>query len=96
MYFGAKELQECENRPNRGRRLAACLAAKEAFLKALGESVLGPIALAEIEVVRDDDRSPHLRLGTSATSALRAAGRTRAFLSVAEDVSRVIAFVVLD
>jgi len=95
-YFSAAERRECKSKPNPSRHLAACLAAKEAFVKALGESVLGPIALAEIEVLHDGDRSPHLRLGTSATSAMRATGRTRALLSVAEDDRRAVAFVLLD
>jgi holo-[acyl-carrier protein] synthase len=95
-YFSAAERRECESGRDPARRLAACLAAKEAFLKALGEGVLGPIALAEIEVLRGDGSQPHLRLGASATGAVRATGRRRALLSVAEDDRRAIALVLLD
>jgi holo-[acyl-carrier protein] synthase len=95
-YFSAAERQECERVREPARRLAACLAAKEAFLKAVGEGVLGSIGLAEIEVVHGGDRPPRLRLGTSATSAVEATGRRRALLSLAGDDRRAIAFVLLD
>ena len=95
-YFSAAERQGCESGLEPARRLAGCLAAKEAFLKALGEGVLGPIALVEIEVVRGGDGPPCLRLGASATSAMRAAGRRRALLSLAGDETRAMAFVLLD
>ncbi len=90
--FSAGERSDCEARRAPRVHYALRFAAKEAFLKALGIGVLGPVALADIEVRRDPDR---LELGPSAASALGARGGAVPLLSLSFSGDAAMAMVVL-
>lgn len=94
-YFGEPERRACAATVAPQRRFAAALAAKEAFVKALGRGVLGSVALREVEVAYDDGMPPALRLGQSARGALAAAGWADARLTLCCDGARAMAFVIL-
>jgi phosphopantetheine--protein transferase-like protein len=81
-----------------GRALAACFAAKEAFVKALGRGLnaTGPDAwLQEVEVEVDGDGLPRLRLGAAPRRALRRRGLAAPQLALARAGGFALATVLL-
>ena len=63
--FAQGELAYARQANDPTERLAARFAAKEAFLKALGEG-LGACAMGDVEVIRASSGAPSLRLGPTA------------------------------
>lgn len=74
--------------------LAARFAAKEALIKALGDSA--SITWQELEVVNDDHGNPGFRLHGSALTALTARGITGVHLTMTHDAGIACAFVVAE
>jgi len=93
--FSGEERRFCEAQPHPERHYAARFAAKEAFLKALGLGVFSGVALRDIEVVRETNGRPRLRLGPTAAAALRAAGGGDALVSLSHEGEMALAFVVV-
>jgi holo-[acyl-carrier protein] synthase len=90
------ELADCAARGDRIEALAGRFAAKEAFLKALGNgSVLG-LLLRQVEVVRGDGGRPELRLGGSAAERLSERGVHRLHLSLSHQPGFAAAVVILE
>ena len=77
------------------RHLAACFAAKEAFLKAIGSGLSGGVPLREIEVVQEPDGRHGLKLGPRAEQALRRIGGNTATLGLSRERRVAIAVVVV-
>lgn len=77
----ANELAQCERRAS---GLAACWAAKEAVMKALGLG-LGEIDPHDVEVDMDDERRPHIHLSGPAAAARIDGGFTSLVVTVAHD-----------
>ena len=92
--FTADERRQGAARRGSARHLAACFAAKEAFLKAIGIGLWGGVPLRQIEVVHEPNRQPRLKLGPLAEQALRRAGCTSALLALSYE-RRVAVAVVL-
>ena len=65
--FTARELAYAQKAHDPSERLAARFAAKEAFLKALGQG-LGACAMNDVEVVRAESGAPGLLLHDSAAA----------------------------
>jgi holo-[acyl-carrier protein] synthase len=95
MVFGPDERRLCDSQRRPELHYAARFAAKEAFLKALGLGILGGVALRDIEVVRDPDGAPRLRLGPTASAALVRFGGEATVLSLSHDHRVAIAMVVV-
>jgi holo-[acyl-carrier protein] synthase len=95
MVFGSDERLFCDSQRIPEIHYAARFAAKEAFLKALGLGVLSGVALGDIEVVRDPDGAPRLRLGPTASAALARSGGEATFLSLSHGRRMAIAMVVV-
>jgi holo-[acyl-carrier protein] synthase len=93
--FSEEERRYCDARARPERHYAARFAAKEAFLKAVGRGVLDGIALAEIEVIREEGQAPAFRLGPNAAAALAATGGRQALVSLSHDGGMALAFVVV-
>ena len=87
--YTERELRETNER---GPSLAARFAAKEATIKALGET---KIALHEIEVVRETDARPELRLRGRAAARAAALGVAELALSLSHSREYAVATVVL-
>ena len=79
--FTAGERTYAQRAVDPAARLAARFAAKEAALKALGYG-LGGMRMAEIEVVRDDDGHPEIRLHGAARSIAATHGVGRWLVSL--------------
>jgi len=75
--------------------LAACFAAKEAFLKSIGTGLWGGVPLRQIEVVHAADGRPRLKLGPLAEQALRRAGGHATMLGLSHDRRVAVAVVVV-
>jgi holo-[acyl-carrier protein] synthase len=95
LVFGSDERRFCDSQRRPEVHYAARFAAKEAFLKALGLGILGGVALGDIEVVRDPEGTPRLRLGPTASDALARSGGATTFLSLFHDRRVAIALVVV-
>lgn len=93
--FSDEERRFCDAQRRPAQHYAARFAAKEAFLKALGVGIFTGVALRDIEVQRDGDGAPRLRLGPTAAAALERAGGAAPLLSLSHENDLAIAFVVI-
>jgi holo-[acyl-carrier protein] synthase len=87
VLFSPRERAAASRRPEPARPLAACFAAKEAFVKALGRGFAtgGPDAwLQQVELVRDEHGAAALALGPAPARHLARRGFAAAALAVAE------------
>jgi len=88
--FTARELEDVGRGPQRAARLAARWAAKEAFAKALGCGFGESLTWGDVEVVRQENGSPILRLSQR---ALQQHGNLEALVSLSHDGEYAIAVV---
>ncbi len=94
--FTARELGDCEARPDPGECLAARFAAKEAALKALGTGKVSGIRWTDVEVVRAGSGLPQLELGRAARAQAERLGAVRARVSLSHEAGLACAMVVLE
>ncbi|MBS0660815.1 MAG: holo-ACP synthase [Verrucomicrobia bacterium] len=80
--FTPAERAYCEAQRNPAPHFAARFAAKEAAAKALGSGIGGQAGWQEIEVVRDTDGRPTLRLSGHAARCAKDLGVERAVISL--------------
>jgi holo-[acyl-carrier protein] synthase len=93
--FRPDELALAETRGARAAEtLASRWAAKEAFVKALGQAATG-VAYRDVEVVRGSTAVPELRLHGQARIAFDAQGAARALLSLSHEREHAMAVVIL-
>ena len=78
------------------RFLAKRFAAKEAFSKALGTGLRGPVSFQNITVTHDDLGKPLLLLATELQTFLHAKGIQHSHLSISDERNLAAAFVVLE
>ncbi len=85
----------CEKK-NGPAYLAKRFAAKEAFVKALGTGFAKAITWKQITVRNDDLGAPFLELSGAALQRVSALGVSRIHLSIADEQTHAVAFVVLE
>lgn len=91
-----EERAYCERQPAPSRHIAARLAAKEAAYKAFQAAGVGKgIGWREVEVVRDGDGRPTIRLHGAARAAARSLGVSSALLSISHTADHAAGVVVL-
>lgn len=78
------------------RFLAKRFAAKEAFAKALGTGLRGPVRLTHIHVTHDELGKPDLDFSPDLREAVAARGVKAWHLSISDEKELVAAFVVLE
>ncbi len=93
--FSEAERRFCDAQAKPAQHYAARFAAKEAFLKAVGAGIFGGVRLSDIEVHRDGEGPPRLRLGPSAAAALERVGGAPPHVSLSHEADLAIAFVVI-
>jgi len=93
--FSSRERTCWGKRPGSVRHLAACFAAKEAFLKAVGIGLWEGVPLLQVEVLHKDPGQPRFKLGPLARKALREVECCEAFLSLTHEQRAAIAIVVV-
>ena len=95
--FTAEEQRYCEGRGvGRHQSYAARFAAKEATMKALGHGWGRHAGWLDIEVVRETDGRPHVRLHGKAAATAAAAGVARIHVALTHTADVAVAQVVLE
>jgi len=91
-----RELTEFLAHGLQARFLAKRFAAKEAFAKAVGSGLRDPVSLRRISVAHDGLGKPVLQFDEVLRSYLAQLGISRHHLSVSDESSMIVAFVVLE
>ena len=91
-----RELPELTNHTNPARFLAKRFAAKEAFAKAMGSGLRHPVSLSRISIAHDDLGKPVLRFDKVLHDHLLQTGVVGHHLSISDERSMIVAFVVLE
>jgi holo-[acyl-carrier protein] synthase len=94
--FTPDEIAYCDSKRYPERHYAARMAAREAFLKALGSGALTPGEFKLVEVVHDDQNQPYIRIYGQVEARAKKAGVTNIFLSLSHTKTTAAAVVVLD
>jgi len=94
--FTDEERESCSARPRPGQCLAASLAAKEAFFKAMGTGRSRGMAWREVEVKREKGSPPAIRIMGRTWELFRAMGMERIWLSISHEGSLSVAMVVIE
>ena len=94
--FTAGEIDYCSSARMPGRRYAACFAAKDATLKALGVQVPDLAMFREVEVGPGSDRSCKVTLYDRLKGESERLGVRRIRLSITHDANQSAAIVILE
>lgn len=94
--FTKNEIEYCHRNVRAASRFALRFAAKEAFSKALGLGFRNGLSLRHIEVMRDPNGRPHLKLHLKAKELCERNGIKNNFLSLSDDGLYAVAVVVLE
>jgi holo-[acyl-carrier protein] synthase len=92
----AAELPEFHSHTDPARLLAKRFAAKEAFAKAVGSGLRHPVSLSRIGVTHDGLGKPVLQFDLELRTYLAQLGVSGHHLSISDERSMVVAFVVLE
>lgn len=93
--FTAVEIAYCEGRKRYAESFAARFAAKEAVMKALGTGMRG-VSWQEVEVTRERNRAPQIRVSGRAEQRAVALGIDRWHLALTHTAELATAFVVAE
>lgn len=91
-----RELPEFRIHANPERLIAKRFAAKEAFAKAVGSGLRDPISLHRISIAHDDLGKPVLQFDEVLRTHLAQLGITGHHLTISDERSMIVAFVVLE
>jgi len=94
--LGERELPGFESNPDPARLLAKRFAAKEAFAKAVGSGLRDPVSLRRIGITHDALGKPVLQFDEVLRTHLARLGITGHHLSISDERSMIVAFVVLE
>jgi len=94
--LGERELSGVESNPDPARLLAKRFAAKEAFAKAVGSGLRDPVSLRRIGITHDALGKPVLQFDEVLRTHLARLGITGHHLSISDERSMIVAFVVLE
>lgn len=99
--FAERLLSECElpefhSHAHQARFLAKRFAAKEAFSKAVGSGLRYPVSLQRISITHDGLGKPVLQFDEVLRSYLAQLGVSGHHLSISDERSMIVAFVVLE
>lgn len=94
--LSASELPELEGHAAPARLLAKRFAAKEAFAKAVGSGMRGPVGFRSITVTHDGLGKPVLTFDEALRVHLAQLGINGHHLSISDERGMVVAFVVLE
>lgn len=94
--FSEAELAECNSAHNRAERLAGKFAAKEAFMKAIGNGIRQGVWFSQIEVLHLDTGQPFLKLSREAQRRVQEMRLECLHLSISHTSGMATAVVILE
>lgn len=94
--LSASELPAFHAHAHPGRFLAKRFAAKEAFAKAVGSGLRHPVSLGRISITHDGLGKPVLQFDTLLRTYLAQLGVNGHHLSISDERTMIVAFVVLE
>jgi len=94
--FTPEEWESCASKARQREWSAGRLAAKEAFLKALGTGLAHGIRWRDVEILRGESGEPRIRLAGRAQEIFEEMRMTRAWLSLSHQGGFSVAVVVLE
>ncbi len=94
--FTPAERDHCEGKQSRIESYTARFAAKEAYLKAIGQGLRGGMSWKEIEVINDELGKPKLNISGKAREIANRTGVNRLNLSLSHSDGFAIAVVFLE
>lgn len=96
IVYTRRELAACAGRADRVQALASRVAAKEAFLKALGTGWVRGLSLRQVEVVKRNGGRPELELSGAAAERASQRGVSHLHLSLSHEPGFAAAVVILE
>ena len=96
LVYTEREIAACAGRADRVAALAGRIAAKEAFLKALGTGWVSGLSLRQVEVLRANGGAPELALSSATADLARRRGVRRMHLSLSHEPGFAAAVVILE
>src|SRR5262245_3831826 len=94
--FTEGEISYCESRIARASSYAVRFAAKEAVMKALGTGWSGGVGFKDVEVIRDSDGAPSIRLHGRASARFHELGALAVHISLSHSRDLAIAQAVVE
>ena len=96
MVFGREELEYAATKKHPAQHLAACFAAKEAVIKALGLTTGLGLRFSQIQVTHEESGAPRVALSGAAAERAGELGVQRMHLSLSHDRGYAVAMVVAE
>lgn len=94
--FAAEEIAYCQSKADPAQSYAACFAAKEAVMKALGTGWNEDVHWQGIVLLHDPAGKPVAQLRDSTLQAFQAQGCTAVHISLSHERDHAIAFAILE
>ncbi|MGI9559072.1 MAG: holo-ACP synthase [Thermodesulfobacteriota bacterium] len=94
--FSGREIEHLRKFNYSRQTVGASFAAKEALVKALGTGFRYGISFSDMEIVRDADGKPLMKLSGKADEFARALGTKQVHLSISHEKSHSLAVVILE
>jgi holo-[acyl-carrier protein] synthase len=94
--FCADEIAYCESKAKKYEHYAACFAAKEAFLKAIGTGWSNGVAFNEIEIIHEPGGKPTIILNGATAELVYKAGPVNILVSLTHLQNMAAAVVILE
>ena len=97
--FNKNEVKKCNNQINKANCYAKRFAAKEAFVKALGEGFRNNINFNDIDVTNDKKGKPIISISRNIKNFLKKKfklSKYRIFLSLSDEKNHSIAYVIIN
>ena len=94
--FTPAEIRECKSVVRSAERFTGRFAAKEAFMKAIGEGIRQEVWFTQIEVLNNQDGQPYIQVKGEAEVWLRALSVRNIHVSIAHTKQNAVAIVILE
>lgn len=94
--FTEAEIAACKDAVNSAERFAGRFAAKEAFMKAIGNGIRQGVWFTQIEVLNHENGQPYVQVSGEAETRLNELGATNIHVSITHTKSAAAAVIILE